>query len=87
LSRPPVTRAGRRSLGDAVPGRQNRRFEPHAGSITELVDGLVKQMEPYLDRPFSILGESMSAAASRLERDTITLRQYVRFGTSRPVLS
>jgi surfactin synthase thioesterase subunit len=61
-------------LAAQYPGRQDRRSEPCAGSITELVDGLVEELEPYLDRPLSILGHSMGAVigfelARRLERD------------------
>ncbi|GIF08258.1 thioesterase II family protein [Actinoplanes siamensis] len=61
-------------LAAQYPGRQDRRFEPCAGSIAELVDGLVEELEPYLDQPLSIFGHSMGAVigfelAGRLERE------------------
>lgn len=41
-----------------TPGRENRAGEPAADRVEQLVDEIVKQLEPWLDRPFVVWGHS-----------------------------
>jgi surfactin synthase thioesterase subunit len=44
-----------------APGRENRLREPLLPSIPELVDALLPELLPELDRPFALFGHSMGA--------------------------
>ncbi|MFJ1967225.1 thioesterase II family protein [Streptomyces sp. NPDC087903] len=44
------------------PGRQDRRHEPHPGSVPALADGVAGALRPTLDgRPYAFFGHSMGA--------------------------
>ncbi len=43
------------------PGRQDRRFEPHVRSITELADAIFDAVRPLAGRPLAFFGHSMGA--------------------------
>ncbi len=38
------------------PGRENRLREPHVATFEEVAEQVVRAVEPYLDRPFSLYG-------------------------------
>ena len=44
-----------------LPGRANRLWEPPVGSIPMLVDRLIPELLPQLDRPYAMFGHSMGA--------------------------
>lgn len=44
-----------------LPARENRVREPHYGTYEELAADLVKQLLPYLDRPFVLFGHCAGA--------------------------
>lgn len=44
-----------------LPGRESRLSEPAFTHIEPLVDGLVKALEPLLDKPLAVFGHSMGA--------------------------
>jgi medium-chain acyl-[acyl-carrier-protein] hydrolase len=44
-----------------LPGRANRLREPAVASMPLLVEALLPQLEPFLDRPFALFGHSMGA--------------------------
>lgn len=46
------------------PGRQDRYGEPCARSMAELVEGIVRNIEPLLDRPVAFFGHSMGATVA-----------------------
>ncbi|WP_424217648.1 thioesterase II family protein (plasmid) [Streptomyces sp. BI20] len=64
--------AGVEALSVQYPGRQDRRAEPCAATVTELADRLTPLLLPLADRPLILFGHSMGATlgyeiARRLE--------------------
>ncbi|MFD8522246.1 thioesterase II family protein [Streptomyces capillispiralis] len=51
-------------LAVQYPGRQNRRSEPLARTVDQLVDDSVEALEPWADRPLSLFGHSMGAVVA-----------------------
>lgn len=47
-----------------LPGRENRMFEPPVSNLSQMVDALRQEIEPYLDRPYALLGYSMGGRLS-----------------------
>ncbi|MGW6445260.1 thioesterase II family protein [Lentzea sp. NPDC055074] len=48
-------------LSIQYPGRQDRRGEPLAGSISELADGVTEALAGWTDKPLALFGHSMGA--------------------------
>ncbi|WP_217206278.1 thioesterase II family protein [Streptomyces sp. AC550_RSS872] len=46
------------------PGRENRLSEPHFGTFENYAEQAIKQLQPYLDRPFAFFGHCSSALAA-----------------------
>lgn len=64
-------------LSVQYPGRQERRHEPCAESVTELADRIADEVRPWADRPLILFGHSMGATvayelARRLEAAHVT---------------
>ncbi|MER6692217.1 thioesterase II family protein [Streptomyces minutiscleroticus] len=51
-------------LAVQYPGRQNRRTEPLARTVDQLVDDSVEALEPWTNRPLSLFGHSMGAVVA-----------------------
>jgi medium-chain acyl-[acyl-carrier-protein] hydrolase len=70
-------------LAIELPGRAGRWREQPYRSMDDLVDDLIRELQPWLERPFGILGQSMGALiafelARRLEADRVReLRQII----------
>ena len=47
-----------------LPGRENRLFEPAVSDLPQLVEELRREVLPYLDMPYALLGYSMGARLS-----------------------
>jgi surfactin synthase thioesterase subunit len=47
-----------------LPGRANRLFEPAFEDVPALIDALVPEILPLLDRPFALFGHSMGSAVA-----------------------
>lgn len=45
-----------------LPGRESRLLEPAIDNMEELIDALLKQITPFLEKPFAFYGHSMGAA-------------------------
>ncbi|WP_031071141.1 thioesterase II family protein [Streptomyces sp. NRRL WC-3742] len=88
----PVARAMPTSvdvLAVQYPGRQDRSGEPCVEDVHELADLLVRELEPWADRPFTLFGHSLGASlafetAVRLERAGIEVRGVVASGRRAP---
>jgi medium-chain acyl-[acyl-carrier-protein] hydrolase len=57
----PLARAGVAVCPIQLPGRETRFGEPAHARLEPLLDALVPQLEPFLDRPFALFGHSMGA--------------------------
>lgn len=51
-------------LAIQYPGRQNRRTEPLAGTIDQLVDDSMEALAPWTHRPLALFGHSMGAVVA-----------------------
>ena len=57
-----------------MPGRSGRFREPLLTSMAELIDGLMPELIPQLDRPYGFFGHSMGAAIAHAVACEITRR-------------
>jgi medium-chain acyl-[acyl-carrier-protein] hydrolase len=57
----PLASAGVAVCAVQLPGRENRFLEPAHSRLEPLIDALMPQLAPHLDRPFALFGHSMGA--------------------------
>jgi medium-chain acyl-[acyl-carrier-protein] hydrolase len=55
---------GLKLLTVQLPGREERLSEPPCTRLSEVVEGLARALDPYLDQPFAFFGHSMGALIS-----------------------